>query len=87
MTLLWLLLACRTATVVNACDLDPSLCLACSTDDECVYTGNACTETVYCAHEDAPIAVVQIGCDRVAEYAWPAPETCRCVAGACSADQ
>lgn len=83
--LLWLLLACRTATVVDACTLGDELCLPCASDDECVYLGNSCTDTVYCAQEEAPIAVIQIGCDPAAEYAWPAASTCRCVQERCTA--
>ena len=84
--MLFLLLACRTATVRDACDVDPEYCLTCDGDTDCGYTGNPCTETVYCAHGDAAIAVIQIGCDKAIEYAWPADETCRCIEGSCAAD-
>ena len=83
--MLLLFSACRTASVVDACDLDDSLCLSCASDAACGYTGNACTDTVYCAHQDAEITVVEIGCDPAVEYAWPADDTCRCVASACTA--
>ncbi|MFN7144539.1 MAG: hypothetical protein ACK4YP_12245 [Myxococcota bacterium] len=82
--ILFLLLACRTATVVDACDADPAHCFTCASSDECGFTGNACTETVFCAHEDASIAVIQIGCDRALEYAWPDDAACACVDGGCA---
>ena len=76
-------LACRNATVVNGCDVSDDACLACSGNDECAFTGNACLEAVYCAHVDAPINVLEIGCEDLAEYAWPDAGNCGCVAGFC----
>ena len=84
MLLLLLALACRSATVVDACASDPDWCLACDASADCAYTGNPCTETVYCAHVDAPIAVIQIGCDPAIEYTWPEADTCGCVAATCA---
>lgn len=78
------LLACRMATPVSACDLDEANCIACQRDAECGYTGNACTETVYCAHQDASIAVIEIGCSKAVEYQWPDASTCGCVDGFCA---
>jgi hypothetical protein len=80
---LLLLIACRTATVVDACASDPEWCPTCADAADCAYTGNPCTATVYCAHVDAPIAVIQIGCDPAIEYTWPAADTCGCEAGVC----
>lgn len=82
-----LLTGCRTATVVNGCDVGEEACLPCEADTECGYGGNACTETVYCAHEDAPIAVIEIGCDAALEHRWPAEESCRCVGGKCEGEE
>lgn len=81
---MWLasLLACATpATVVNWCDENPDGCPPCTSDAECVFQGNACTETVYCAHEDAEIAVVMIGCSEASEHPWPDPLECMCGSG------
>lgn len=82
-----LLLACRLATPVDACDLDPANCLPCSRDADCGYSGNPCLETVYCAHKDAQIAVIEIGCSSALEYAWPDEASCRCVENACKIDE
>ncbi len=76
--ILALLLACRTATVVDACAADPARCLACERDADCAFGGNPCTDTVYCAHRDAEIAVIEIGCDAAIEYAWPDDAACTC---------
>lgn len=81
---LLLLLACRTATVVNACDEDPSWCLPCASDRECVLMGNPCLETVYCAQEGAQIATIEIGCSDEMEYVWPEASTCTCQSGFCA---
>ncbi len=75
--------ACRVATTVNWCVENPGECATCETDGDCAYSGNPCTETVYCAHDAAEIAVVQIGCDAAIEYAWPDDATCACSAGVC----
>lgn len=84
--MIWLLLACREATPYDACAVDPAWCLTCASDADCHWTGNPCTESVWCAHEDASIAVTQIGCDPITEYRWPEPEACACVADRCSAE-
>ena len=78
-----LLLACRIATVVNACDEDAAWCLPCASDDECVLMGNPCLETVYCAAEGAPIATIEIGCSEALEYDWPDDSACTCQEGHC----
>lgn len=83
MALLLALLACRTATVVDACVEHPDLCPACASEDDCVLGGNPCLETALCAHRDAEIAVIEIGCSEALEYDWPPPETCGCVEGIC----
>ena len=78
------LLACASpATVVNWCDTNPGACAVCQADEACVFQGNACVETVYCANVDAGIAVVQIGCSTALEHAWPDPSECTCDAGVC----
>ncbi|MFZ5477259.1 MAG: hypothetical protein ACOZNI_10845 [Myxococcota bacterium] len=79
--MLLLFFACRVAEVVDWCDENP--CLACEGDAECGFTGNACVETVYCAHDDEQIAVIEIGCSEATEYAWPSDDACACVDGAC----
>jgi hypothetical protein len=79
-----LLIACFRAEVVNACDVDSAACLACEDDAACAYVGNPCTDTVYCAHEDASIAVIEIGCSAALERTWPSEDTCKCVARECS---
>ena len=79
-----LLLACRTAEVVDWCA--DTACSTCADDAACAYQGNACTETVYCAPTDASIMVIDIGCSPELEYAWPDPATCRCVDGSCRSD-
>lgn len=78
--------SCRTAEVVSWCDEHPGECAACASDDDCKYSGNPCTETVYCAHRDAGISVVEIGCDSALEYAWPDPSTCQCDASVCRSE-
>lgn len=71
--------ACRgQATVVNACDQNADLCLPCTSDADCGFTGNPCTETVLCAHRDAAIATIELGCDEALEYAWPDDDECQC---------
>jgi hypothetical protein len=88
MRILLLFLACRVPDRVDACDLrsdDPELdmCPACTTDAECSWVGNPCTDAVYCAHKDAPLAVIAIGCSKAMEYRWPSEADCGCVEGAC----
>lgn len=78
-----LLSGCRDATVIDACLEEPERCLPCAGDQDCTYQGNACTETVYCAHVEAEIPVVQIGCSGALEYDWPEPESCICQEGSC----
>ena len=79
------LLGCPRAEVVDYCTEED--CPPCARDAECVFTGNACTDTVYCAHEDSEIAVVQIGCSKAQERRWPDPSACVCADTVCqSAD-
>lgn len=81
--MLLLLLACRTAEVIDACAADPELCPTCTSSAECEYTGNPCNDTVFCAHRAAPVSVTAIGCDAALEYSWPDDATCQCVASVC----
>lgn len=77
--LLW---ACRTATVVDACESrveDTDACRPCASDADCTLTGNPCLETVYCAHTDVVIMVPDIGCSPAVEYAWPDASACGCL--------
>lgn len=79
-----LLLACASpAVVVNWCDANPGACAPCTTDTECVFQGNPCLETVYCANADAGIAVVEIGCSTAMEHGWPDADACSCDGGVC----
>ena len=84
----WLLVACpRPAEVVVACDeptADTGSCRPCEDDQDCGFSGNPCTETVYCAHVDTPIAVIEIGCSAALEHRWPDDQQCACVSGACA---
>lgn len=73
----------RPAAVLDACDEKQEWCLPCNGIEDCQLTGNACTEFVYCAHEDALISVVALGCDEAMEYAWPDASACQCVASVC----
>lgn len=84
---LLLLAACRQATVVDACLDEPDLCPACAEDADCALGGNACTETVYCLHEDATFAVIQIGCSKALEYDWPPADTCGCIDTVCQSTE
>lgn len=77
-------LACRMATVVDACEADPSWCTPCEDDGECVLSGNPCLESVYCAQETVPLSVIEIGCSDALEYQWPAASTCTCQANTCA---
>ncbi|MBK8256315.1 MAG: hypothetical protein IPK82_27060 [Polyangiaceae bacterium] len=66
------------ADVVVACDEAAEWCLPCTSDADCGFTGNNCTSTVYCAHRDAPIAVIDIGCSDETTYSWPDDSECTC---------
>lgn len=82
--MLWILLiACRTAEVVDVCVEDPEACAGCTEDEQCLLGGNPCLETVYCGQEGSMPAVIEIGCSEALEYAWPPKETCGCVEGTC----
>lgn len=83
--LLFSLLAChKRATVSDACDVDPSsYCVPCASDADCLFAGNDCTSSVLCAEKNAPIAVIEIGCEDVSTYAWPPDEDCACQDGEC----
>ncbi|MCB9796428.1 MAG: hypothetical protein H6741_27340 [Alphaproteobacteria bacterium] len=75
------------AEVRDPCVEDPALCPACEADDECVFQGNPCLETVDCAHREAGLAYIQIGCSPAQEKRWPADDQCVCEASVCrSAD-
>lgn len=82
--ILWLLLACRVATVVDACEDNPESCLTCDASADCVFHGNHCFDTVICGHEDLPLAFPMIGCDAALEYAWPDAAACACVDRVCT---
>ena len=71
------------ANVVEHCAEPDAGCPACSAATDCVFTGNACTSTVYCTHRNASIAVIEIGCDPAVEYSWPDEEQCACVNTVC----
>ncbi len=78
--------SCRRAEVANHCVEHPGECQPCASNEDCRYSGNPCTETVYCAQKDTPIAVIDIGCDSAVEYAWPDPSTCQCEASVCRSE-
>jgi hypothetical protein len=72
--------------VIVACEdppIDTGSCRPCAGDGDCAFSGNPCTATVYCAHVDTPIAVIDLGCSAALERRWPDDERCACVAGAC----
>jgi len=71
------------AEVDDYCLGNPDACPACASDDACVFMGNACTDDVACAHVDADLAFVQIGCSEAQERRWPKDETCACVEQVC----
>lgn len=71
------------AEVRDVCVEDPDLCPPCAADSECVFQGNACTDYVACAHPDAGLAFVEIGCSEALERRWPEDEACACVDQVC----
>ena len=71
------------AEVHDVCVEDPDLCPPCTADSECVFQGNSCTDYVACAHPDADLAFVQIGCSEALERRWPENEACACVDQVC----
>ncbi|MCB9568979.1 MAG: hypothetical protein H6710_17480 [Myxococcales bacterium] len=73
----------QKASVDDPCVDDPELCPPCASDDECVFQGNACTDYVACAHVNAELAFVQIGCSEALERRWPDDEACLCVESVC----
>jgi hypothetical protein len=75
--------ACRVATVYEPCVDDPGSCPACAGDEDCSFQGNDCTESVYCAHLDAGLTFIEIGCLESAVYSWPPDDECRCVEAVC----
>jgi hypothetical protein len=79
--------ACRLATVYEPCVDDPGSCPICSSDDECTFQGNECTDSVYCAHVDSGLSFIEIGCLEGSEYAWPPDDECRCVEATCQWDE
>jgi hypothetical protein len=81
------LAACKKADVVDLCVEDPEACPACAADTECVFGGNSCTDTVYCAHEDAEYAVISIGCSPAQERRWPDDAECACQQEVCSSSK
>jgi hypothetical protein len=79
-----LLASCRgQANVVDHCIQNPGACPPCASSAECTFTGNPCTETVFCTHRSAGVAVIEIGCDEALEYSWPDAEECACAASTC----
>jgi len=94
--MLWVavvLMGCQgQADVVSICETTDEetrdtgefgVCHPCESDSDCVFTGNACTETVFCANRDDSIAVIEIGCSKALEYKWPDDEDCLCVDSEC----
>lgn len=80
----WLALAgCLRAEVVDVCVEDPEACPPCASDADCTLGGNPCLDEVYCAHVDAPVAVMSIGCSKATERRWPPAEVCACRRGTC----
>lgn len=75
--------ACRVADVFEPCVDDPGSCPACAGDDDCAFQGNDCTDSVACAHVEAGLAFIDIGCLEGSEYAWPPDDECRCVEAVC----
>ncbi|MEZ4380182.1 MAG: hypothetical protein R3A79_02450 [Nannocystaceae bacterium] len=71
------------AEVVDVCVDEPERCPACARDDDCSFQGNACTEVVVCAHDDAGLVFVELGCSEALERRWPDDEACACVDQVC----
>lgn len=79
-----LLGGCREqAEVIEHCATSDAGCPACSSHADCVFTGNACTETVFCTHRNVAIDVIEIGCDSALEYSWPDEKQCACSSSVC----
>lgn len=74
------------AEVSNYCVTSPEECPDCDDDSDCGFTGNPCTDFVYCAHRDAEVITVSIGCSAAQERSWPDDDECRCVLGVCRAE-
>lgn len=89
MLVLWWI-GCKAAEVVDVCAaqvLDTGACLPCEGPADCVFTGNPCLDTVYCAHQGTPLAVAELGCSEAVEYRWPPAEACTCVDGVCASTE
>ena len=88
--LLWLW-GCRPeAAIVDACDDGASrdtgwVCHPCDRDEDCVITGNPCSDVATCAHVDDVVPSIDLACNRPLERRWPDDTTCACLAdGYCS---
>lgn len=75
------------AEVHDYCLDHPGECEPCQADDHCRFTGNPCTDAVYCAREGTPIAVVDIGCSEALERRWPDDDECVCVDQVCQSEE
>jgi len=71
------------AEVDDVCLGDDDTCPACASDDDCVFMGNPCTDYVACAHGDAELSFVELGCSEALERRWPDPEECACIDQVC----
>jgi hypothetical protein len=80
------LLTSCAAEVSNYCVSNPEECPECENDSDCVFTGNPCTDYVYCAHREVEVIVVSIGCSEAQERRWPDDDECRCIGGVCRAE-
>lgn len=74
------------AEVHDYCLDHPDECAPCTQDDHCHFTGNPCTDAVYCVREGTEVAVIQIGCSEAQERRWPDDDACACVDGVCQSD-
>lgn len=86
-----LLLGCTAVRTRNLCEADgmehigagemPRDCHRCESDADCGFTGNVCTGEVFCAHHDAEVVSIDIGCSP--EPSMPDESGCICRDGHC----
>lgn len=75
------------AEVHDYCLDNPGECDPCASDDQCLFTGNPCTDAVYCVRQGTGVAVVDIGCSKALERRWPDDDACVCVDQICQSEE